>query len=397
MKLPAATMLNLPSKPARRAAKAAMAALVILATITLVSAQSTDTAPTCSSGLLVDDFTHGGVSAAGVSNSLSGGRAYSEGGADPYPVANNQVLVPTGAKRLVEDIPCTDVSAYSGLAFKMDFAGTPPNVILQGFASADRCNGGWEPVEQVLWNVGKYRRGDGVFFVPKTKWLERVNLPVMTAIVLADFTAQSGVKVGPIWFECAAAPGMPALGNGTTTATATDATATALPIATSATTADSAPAAGKGAAAANKNAAATTTTTTPPAADALSTIAFPKSPAAAAAAPARTTAQPNAAAAAPRDTILTQADAGSAAPTSVAAAEVVADPAPSSTSVDPALTAMGAGVLAAVAVGAAIVGVAVHRRRRNRLTKKRGQAVPVEEEVMRTRMDAERNIALLHA
>ncbi|KNE63539.1 hypothetical protein AMAG_08652 [Allomyces macrogynus ATCC 38327] len=386
-------MLNLRSKPARRAATAAMAALVILATITLVSAQSTDSAPICSSGLLVDDFSHGGVSASGVSNSLNG-RAYSEGGADPYPVANNQVLVPTGAKRLVEDIPCTDVSAYSGLAFKMDYAGTPPNLILQGFASADRCGGGWEPMENVLWNVGKYRRGDGVFFVPKAKWLERVNLPVMTAIVLADFTAQSGVKVGPIWFECAAAPGMPALnGNGTTTATATDAT-TASPIAT--TTKDSTPAANKNAAA--KNAATTTTTTTPSAADALSTIAFPKSPAAAAAAtPGRTTAQPNAAAAAPRDTILTQADAGSAAPTDAAAAEVVADPAPSSTPVDPALAAMGAGVLAAVAVGAAIVGVAVRRRRRSLLTKKRGQAVPVEEEVIRTRMDAERNVALLHA
>ncbi|KAJ3357469.1 hypothetical protein GGF32_001078 [Allomyces javanicus] len=378
-------------RPTSAAAAAAMAALVILATITLVSAQSTDSAPTCTSGLLVDDFTHGGVSASGVSNSLNG-RAYSEGGADPYPVANNQVLVPTGAKRLVEDIPCTDVTGYSGLAFKLDYAGTPPNLILQGHASADRCGGGWEPMENVLWNLGKYRRGDGVFFVPKTKWLERVNLSVMTAIVLADFSAQSGVKVGPIWFECAAAPGMPALGNGTTTATATD--ATTLPIATTATT-DSTPAANKNAA--NKNAATTTTTTTP-AADAVSTIAFPKSPAAAATAtPARTTgAQPKSAAAAPADTILTQADAGSAAPTNAAAAEVVADSAPS-TPVDPALAAMGAGVLAAVAVGAAIVGVAVHRRRRSRLNKKRGQAVPVEEEVTRTRMDAERNVALLQA
>ncbi|KNE64732.1 hypothetical protein AMAG_10082 [Allomyces macrogynus ATCC 38327] len=351
-----------------------MAALVILATITLVSAQSTDLAPTCSSGLLVDDFTHGGVSAAGVSNSLNG-RAYSEGGADPYPVANNQVLAPTGARRLVEDIPCIDVSAYSGLAFKMDYAGTPPNLILQGHASADRCGGGWEPMEQVLWNVGKYRRGDGVFFVPKTKWLERVNLPVMTAIVLADFTAQSGVKVGPIWFECAGAPGMPALGNGTKTATATEVT-TASPTAT--TTTDSTPAANKNApAAANKNAATTTTTT--PAADAISTIAFPKSPAGRGRCDARARTP------------------GSAAPTNAAAAEAIADASSSSsTPMDPALAAMGAGVLAAAAVGVAIVGAAVHRRRRSRLTKKRGQAVPVEE-VIRTRMDAERNVALLHA
>ncbi|KNE55136.1 hypothetical protein AMAG_17744 [Allomyces macrogynus ATCC 38327] len=160
--------------------------------------------------LLIDDFSHGTVATGwGTPNSVDGNAMVDYKAA---PVANNQAELPAGTFFLREDLPCVDVSAYSGISFTFKYTAATgaslslPRLVHWGYTALDKCqanskqSGIW--LNSNLGNLTEYRRPDGSFFVPKTAWFRGANVQFISVVALTTINGQSVSNVGPIWFEC---------------------------------------------------------------------------------------------------------------------------------------------------------------------------------------------------